>query len=455
MQAQGSDELWAEWDRSMATGHVDIQHSTERMSVRYSFFSRLKVTMKQILKDLGQSSEVTVKELFAEYSDAEAKKKFTTAKGLQGVKRENELASVMKWGDFLMKHGLMQAWRELEVHGDGKTAFFSITFGKLFCSLVGDNEEIAKYILNTLAGALKDKDGKWRKKILDGNVAKMKSIVKTLALQWRWAKKVFESCKTKPIMATEKMNEDFAVVETAFDATEAHRVKTDGTGKKANLHPLAWELWDTIMQVLELKHFSTFQGAEATNKTFDNMVKMDCLQELCLNNILNPWKDAVALFTKKRLPGDPGAGNGLPEAAPDDEEKEVMMELPTRKDAIKSAAKNEFQTYTETSFVRTGDPVRDRQRMLGKELTKPRNAKNAIENTDTQGLRRVTMYDPAGRSNPKWQYVKGRNPWRGKVGFQKDDFEELADTWTIMAKPEACGPGISICAGCSPESSAK
>ena len=31
------DELWAEWSRSQSTGHTDLQHSTERNSVRFIF----------------------------------------------------------------------------------------------------------------------------------------------------------------------------------------------------------------------------------------------------------------------------------------------------------------------------------------------------------------------------------------------------------------------------------
>ena len=80
VQKQGSDELWAEWDRSMETGHTDIQHSTERMSNRYIWFSKLKQTMKQTLKDRGETIEVTVKELFAEYQAAE-KASLEDAKG--------------------------------------------------------------------------------------------------------------------------------------------------------------------------------------------------------------------------------------------------------------------------------------------------------------------------------------------------------------------------------------
>ena len=45
------------------------------------------------------------------------------------------------------------------------------------------------------------------------------------------------------------------------------------------------------------------------------------------------------------------------------------------------------------------------------------------------------MYDEKGRRNPKWAYIKGRNAHRGKVSFQKDDFEEFADMWAMMVKP--------------------
>ena len=411
------------------------------MSNRYNFFSKLKLTMKQSLKDRGGTSEVTVKELFAEYQNAEKEKKFNTPNGMTGLKRENELSQVMKWGDFLTRNGLMPVWRELEVQRDGKTAFYSTSLGLKFCSLVQDEEEIAKYVLNTLVRAV-DKNGglnadgnHWEKRVLDSAFGKMKIIVRTLALQWKWAKRLYESCKNRPITATEKMNEDFSVVVTAFDANEAHRVKTDGSGKKANLHPLAFVLWDVIQQVLtEQKHFSTFQAAEMLNKSFENTLQQESLQNLCIPIILNPWKDACTQFTKKV-----DAVEKKKEDAPDEEEKGSMTVLPTRKEAIKSAAKNEFDQYTETSFVRTGNPTRDRGRILEKELGKPRSATTAQWNSETQGNRRAWIYDPCGRSNPKWTYVKGRNAFRSKVGFQKDDFEEFADVWAAVAKPEACG----------------
>jgi len=58
-----------------------------------------------------------------------------------------------------------------------------------------------------------------------------------------------------------------------------------------------------------------------------------------------------------------------------------------------------------------------------------------VWNPETKGNTRVTFYDEKGRRNPKWTYVHGRNEHRGKVSFQKDDFEDSVDTWVIMAKP--------------------
>ena len=49
LKMQGEDELWAEWNRSQKTGHEDLQHSTDRISVRFVFFSKLKQTLKNNL----------------------------------------------------------------------------------------------------------------------------------------------------------------------------------------------------------------------------------------------------------------------------------------------------------------------------------------------------------------------------------------------------------------------
>jgi len=131
VKMQKEDELWAEWARGQSAGHVDLEHSPERTSVRFLFFTKLRETLKNQLKEMGRSADVTSKELFDAYVDAEKNKKFKTAKGLSGAKRDNELSQLMKFGEFVLKIGMMPCWKALEVLPEGKTAFFAPAFGNL------------------------------------------------------------------------------------------------------------------------------------------------------------------------------------------------------------------------------------------------------------------------------------------------------------------------------------
>ena len=432
LKMQVEDELWAEWSRSQTTGHTDLQHSTDRNSVRFTFFSKLKQTLKNTLKDDRRPAEVTVKQLFEAYMDAEKTKKFRTAIGMTGVKRDNELSQLMKWGDFITKIGEMDRWKALEVLPEGKTSFFTPAFSNSFCGLVENDEDVAKYVLNTLTACISEE--KWRKRVMEANTVRMKSIVKTFVLEWKWAQQLFTASKGRPIMSEEKTTSDFTLIETVFSRMEALQVQADSTGKKANLHPLSLELWDTCYHVLvEQLHFNTFQTAESLNLNFQKTVQVEALQNLCVKNISNPWKDAHTQF----------AGKEKPKLNHDDNEEENKdlkvidgYDLPTRTEAIKACAKNELELYHGTSFVKCGDPAQDRERMFRSELTKPRTAQTAPYNAETQGNRRGSFYDEKGRRNPKWAYINGRNEYRSKVSFCKDDFDDFADMWSIMAKPE-------------------
>ena len=397
--------------------------------------------MKNKLQADGEPAEVTSKELFQAYKDAETAQKFTNTKGMTGVKRDNELSQLLKWGDFMMKIEGMEMWCALEVLTEGKTAFFAPAFSNSFCGLVDTDEDVAKYVLSTLTWCMSDE--KWRKRVVDANAGRMKSIVKTLVLEFKWAKFVCESSKSKPIMSAEKQTEDFMVIETAFNRTEALQIKEDTTGKKANLHPLSLELWDMINKVLmDQTHFNTFQQAEAMNKNFQNTVQIESLQNLIVQTIVNPWKDAHVLFVgKEKKNKQKSEVNENEEEENKSEKAGHRIRLPTRKEALALAAKAEFELYHESSFVKTGDVTQDRHKMFQSELAKPRTAQNAQWNPETQGNRRVMMYDECGRRNPKWTYSKGRNKYRCKVSFQKDDFEDFVDTWVIMEKP---GEGLMI-----------
>jgi hypothetical protein len=183
----------------------------------------------------------------------------------------------------------MPAWRQLEVVMDGKTAFFNTGFANGFCALVDNDEDIMKYIMAVLLWALGGEDAKlgqgisWRKKVVEATVPRMKSIVKTLVLEWNWAKWLFTSCRMKSIGPAEKMREDFATIEVVFSLADAIAFKTDCKGKKANLHPLHLELWETTRKVLvDQAHFATFQAAEQMNKNFQNTIKIESLENLCM-----------------------------------------------------------------------------------------------------------------------------------------------------------------------------
>ena len=181
--------------------------------------------------------------------------------------------------------------------------------------------------------------------------------MKTLVLERKWAKILFEKCKSKQIMPPEKATRDFAVIEIVFSRTDALQVMADSTGKKANLHPLSLELWDTCHKVLcEQAHFNTFQGAEAMNKNLHNTVQIEALQNLCVPSIENQWTDAHAQFV--------GQGKIDSDHDENEEKKASHIQLPTRSEAIKPAAKNELQLFHGTSFVKSGDVAQDRERMF-------------------------------------------------------------------------------------------
>ena len=303
--------------------------------------------------------------------------------------------------------------------------------GNSFCGLVENDEEIGKYVLNTLTACISEE--KWHKRLMEANPLRLKTIVKTLVLEWKWCKMVVEFCKSKPIMSAEKTTKDVAAMETAFSRAEALKLKEDGTGKKANLHPLVLECWDTCNKILNNQtHYNTFQSAEAMNKAFPHTANMDSLTELWVPTIKNPWTDAHTQF----------AGQGNPNAANQDENEEenkagsaTPFQLPTRTEAIKDAAKKELELYTGTSFVRSGDLTQDRAKIFLSELAKALTTQTAPYNSETQGNRRGTLYDEKGRREPKWAYVIGRNEFRSKVPFQKEDFEDFFDLWAAIAKP--------------------
>ena len=438
IELQGEEELWKEWQRSNDVGHTDLQHSLERTSNRYKFFMRLKMALEKKLKDEGKPAEVQVKHLWAAYQEAEKKKKFQTAMGMTGVTRENELSSLMKWGDFMERISVMDWWKGLEVLSNGKTQFFNTRWASSFCRLADNQDEIVVYVLRSLTACIQEDEESNRStisqsKLKDANPSTMSSIVRTLVLQWKWGKDLVEFCKGRQIMPAESQQKNFELIEECFSCTNREEFMADSTGKKANLHPLAMDLLEILCKTLwKQTYFTVFRGAEAMKQNIPHTLKQEALQNLSLEIIMNPWKDAEAQFA--------GIGKNMTKNEENEEGEEepdkVPMKLPTREEAIREQAKSELENYMKTSFVRTGNTAEDRESMFSSALAAQlRTSENAQWNHENQGNTRLMAYDEAGRRNPGSKHVKGRNEYRLKVCFHKEDFNQYVEDWELMAKP--------------------
>ena len=156
------------------------------------------------------------------------------------------------------------------------------------------------------------------------------------------------------------MARDIQQIETVFSPEETEEFMADSIGKKANLHHLSRNLWETLYKVLwKQVHFTSFQGVENLNKSMANSVREEALENLYQPTIMIPWLDAHTQFAGKKT-----KKRGI-DAVDDDEEDEAekgatQSALPTRKEAIAGAAKNEVDVFLGTSFTKTGDAAQDR-----------------------------------------------------------------------------------------------
>ena len=226
------------------------------------------------------------------------------------------------------------------------------------------------------------------------------------------------------------MHEDMALVTSAMDTDKAAELEADTSGKKSNLHSLSHELLRTVTEVLSLKHFTTFATAEALNKSFVKTCQDEGLAALVLETILNPWKDASVSYRgqvkkAKEEADKKDAPSGSHSGDKDAEEEVLADNRPTRTTAIESEAKSEVRTCC-PSYVLTGNAAMDQQALLKtfKSMTKALDANTANWNHETQGNRRASWYDEAGKKDCRWAYVSGRSAFRSKLGFNSDDFEE-------------------------------
>ena len=232
------------------------------------------------------------------------------------------------------------------------------------------------------------------------------------------------------------MQADFQLVKQTLDFGLSHILQEefsqgDKAGKKAALHSCAADLLSVCLSTLVgLEHFNMFSAAEAMNKpSFMSTCRTESLHRLEQDAVIAAWKIASVRFMSEMKKQQDGG------AAKEEEEEEEEDELPTRPQAILTAAQVEVETYV-PHYIKSGDPAVDRQNIMAFPTAKKEiDSETAAWNGETQGNRRITFYDEAGKKNPKWTYVKGHNEWRCKIGFSKEPFEEAMDLWRVMAAP--------------------
>jgi hypothetical protein len=367
------------------------------------------------------------KELFQAFQEAEAGGEFSTVTNKLGIRREADIAQIMSWGESLKKWHLFDEWRDLEVVEEGKSPLYHSAFAITFPGLVNHEQEEATYVLRQLQRVyLQDPRGKaqlTKKKLLEAKAVKMRAIVKTLDLQYLWSKALIEGCEGKVIEGPQKMQVDLQLVKQVLDLSSAVNLLEDKSGKKAALHPCAADLLTVCLSVLvQLEHFNIFMAAEALNKTLQTTCRTESLHRLGDEEVTMAWKIASTRYMSEMKKSQEQQDSG----AAEEEDQEVAV-LPTRSEAIQKAAEVEVETYC-PYYIKTGDPAVDRNQILSfSTATQGINSDTAAWNSDTQGTRRITMFDEAGRRNPRWAYVAGRNQFRCKIGFAKEDFDEAME----------------------------
>jgi hypothetical protein len=431
---QEKDVLWQEWSKSEDNALNDIHFSTDRGTVRYNFMSKLCAALQ--LENPG--TKVQRKDIFVAFEEAEKKGLFSTSSHVTKI-RLQDVASALAFGEQMIAWKLMDMWRELEVLPiDGKTPLYSARFAVTFPAMVHDSKEEATYVLCQLKRIYsQDVQGKAqlnKKKLLEGckSQKQMKATIKALAFQYLWAKSLVTSCENQSIQAPQKAKMDFDIVNQAFDIELAMKLVEDKTGKKASLHECSAQLLNVCLSVLvKLEHYNAFSAADALNKPFAQACRTDSLGRLMDEGVMNDWKLVSARYLSEMEKEKKAEQGGAEQAEEKDEE---IKEL-TRDEAIQKQAVLEVETYC-LHLIRTGDPALDRDAILRFPIVKKDITKDTANwNSHTQGCRRATLFDQTGAKNPRHAYVKGRNPYRTKLGFAVEDFKEQADTWSAYAAP--------------------
>jgi hypothetical protein len=417
--------LWQEWRKAEDNSLSDTRFSIDRCTVRYKFMLKLGAALQ--MKNPG--TKIQKKDMWFAFEKAEKEGLFSRGKTGSLNSKISELMKVWAFGEQLSAWNLMDEWRDLEVIAEGRTALYDARFAITFPGLVNSSEETATYVLGMLKRIYLDPKGNAQR---TKNIAKyalhpiglhlsstkMKALVKTLALMHLWCKSLVQSCENYFIQAPQKTQVDFQLVKQAFDINLAENLVEDETGKKASLHPLSADLLNVCLSVLvDLEHYDAFSAAEALHMPFHHIHLCQTLQHVCFN-VIDAWSIANVQYMTGAQQGDA---------------------IKARKEAVRKAAELAVKAYC-PYYIRNGDPALDRENILNFPIagTAGWNMQNILHkgtaqwNMQIQGNRRVTMYDEAGRRNPLWEYIEGRNPYLMQIGFASEDCNECIDTWNMM-----------------------
>jgi hypothetical protein len=214
----------------------------------------------------------------------------------------------------------------------------------------------------------------------------------------------------------------------------------DFTGKKANLHPLVQALWQTCCEVLvDQAHFATFQAAVQMNQNFQNTCKIEALLNLCMPNIVNPWKDAHAAYEGQHQ-------NDERRNHDDEEEMEGIRnrDLQHRFESVppiqKDAGQDAGPPYGLAVQIvpRSDEDHNAFHNMCANEnCGRPRQYNFGCDwgccckrCFTSDGVQHDRECDAAWNEPPPFG-----NVFESVPPIQKDKFEEFVDGWHVMAKP--------------------
>jgi hypothetical protein len=183
----------------------------------------------------------------------------------------------------------------------------------------------------------------------------------------------------------------------------------------------AQKFHELCKKIVSQTMYSKFAEAQANNSNFLKAYNSDTIL-LMLAGCVTAWEDEHVQFMPEEEPQAP------------DEEDEQDAPLVTREEAVKRASLQERDGYMKT-YVLTQDEVLDRANLGSKYMITRTTKKDAPENMETKGHRRVHIVDGHGLAESNPAFVVGRNGYYYKVGFNGGVFEQAMCFYTWLEDP--------------------